>query len=331
MQHGLVSVLVTVYNKEKFLDACVGSIQNQTYKNLEIILVDDGSTDSSGEMCNNFAKNDDRIKVIHKPNGGVVTAINAGLDVITGDYTIFVGGDDTIDDDMVERLYIWLIKNNVDMVICGYKMIYDNYMRLVRTPHEKKMSPSQVWEEHIKSFREYFTLTTLHCNKFIKTDIMRNSDGSMMHVQLDLHNSEDAWYCSDCIEKAINGIAYIDFTPYNYMLAANPNSISKSASYEDMNKYMEHLREIMYRALPNKKIDIDRTINCQKLVSMQVVTHIYIINKNEPPFKMKWSTIKIILRDSTSSEEKISAFLMFFLPKALYRASFKFYCKMKGI
>ena len=90
----IVSVIVPIYNVEKYLDRCISSIINQTYKNLEIILVDDGSTDKSGAICDNYKIKDCRIKVIHKQNGGLGYARNSGLDVATGQYVTFIDGDD---------------------------------------------------------------------------------------------------------------------------------------------------------------------------------------------------------------------------------------------
>ena len=86
----LISVIVPVYNVEKYLKKCVDSITSQTYKNLEILLVDDGSTDSSGQICNEFEKNDARIKVIHKKNGGLSDARNCGIEISTGDYIVMI-------------------------------------------------------------------------------------------------------------------------------------------------------------------------------------------------------------------------------------------------
>ena len=86
----LITIIVPVYKVEKFLDRCINSLINQTYKNLEIILVDDGSPDKSGEICDMYASKDERIKVIHKGNGGVSSARNAGLDIAKGDYIAFV-------------------------------------------------------------------------------------------------------------------------------------------------------------------------------------------------------------------------------------------------
>ena len=94
----LISVIVPIYNVEKYLARCVDSIVNQTYKNLEIILVDDGSPDSCPDICDVWKEKDDRIKVIHKKNGGLSDARNAGLDIAQGEYVAFVDSDDFIDD-----------------------------------------------------------------------------------------------------------------------------------------------------------------------------------------------------------------------------------------
>ncbi len=99
-----ISVIVPVYKVEKYLARCVDSIIDQTYKNLEIILVDDGSPDGCGAMCDEYAKKDERIKVIHKENGGLSSARNAGLDIATGDYIAFVDSDDRITPDAYENL-----------------------------------------------------------------------------------------------------------------------------------------------------------------------------------------------------------------------------------
>ena len=100
----LVSIIIPVYNVEKYLSSCITSIISQTYTNLQIILVDDGTPDNSGEICDEFAKKDNRITVIHKKNGGLSSARNAGLDIATGDYIMFVDGDDFLVDNAVEIL-----------------------------------------------------------------------------------------------------------------------------------------------------------------------------------------------------------------------------------
>lgn len=99
-----ISVIVPVYNDAKYLDRCVGSIRNQTYKNLDIILVDDGSKDDSGRLCNGYAKKDERIHVIRKTNGGLVSAWKTGFESAKGDYVCFVDGDDWIENDMIAKM-----------------------------------------------------------------------------------------------------------------------------------------------------------------------------------------------------------------------------------
>lgn len=100
----LISIIVPVYNVEKYLDKCVQSLLNQTYKIVEVILVDDGSTDNSGKMCDDFAAKDPRVKVVHKENGGLVSARNAGFDVMTGEWHMYVDSDDWVGLDACEKL-----------------------------------------------------------------------------------------------------------------------------------------------------------------------------------------------------------------------------------
>ena len=121
----LISVIVPVYNVEEYLDRCVESIVNQTYQNLEIILVDDGSTDSSGKKCDKWANKDNRIVVIHKKNGGQSSARNQALKIAKGDLIGFVDSDDYIDSTMYEKLIDCLNNNNCDIVECT-KIDFDN-------------------------------------------------------------------------------------------------------------------------------------------------------------------------------------------------------------
>ena len=120
MESDLISVIVPIYKTEKYLDKCIKSIVDQTYRNLEIILVDDGSPDQCGAICDTWAEKDARIKVIHKPNGGLSDARNAGLDIAVGEYVAFVDSDDYIDPVMYEELYRTIKEYNADLCVCGY-------------------------------------------------------------------------------------------------------------------------------------------------------------------------------------------------------------------
>ena len=115
-----VSVIVPIYNVKKYLPRCIESIIKQSYKNLEIILVDDGSTDGSEVVCDRYAQKDSRVKVIHQANGGVSTARNTGLDICTGDFICFVDSDDYIHADFVKYLYAKLIENDCDICMCNH-------------------------------------------------------------------------------------------------------------------------------------------------------------------------------------------------------------------
>ena len=126
----LVSIVVPVYKVEKYLDECVESILNQSYKNIEVILVDDGSPDRCPQMCDEWAKRDGRIRVIHKQNAGAGEARNTGMEHVTGDYLCFVDSDDRIHPDMIRNAYEYLQKESVDIVLFGMSRI-DNEGKLV--------------------------------------------------------------------------------------------------------------------------------------------------------------------------------------------------------
>ena len=119
-----ISIIIPIYNVEQYLPQCLDSIINQTYKNLEIILINDGSTDNSGKICDNYAKVDNRIHVFHKKNEGVTSARNLGLDKCTGDFIGFVDPDDFIELNMYEILYNEQQRTNADIVWCNYLLYY---------------------------------------------------------------------------------------------------------------------------------------------------------------------------------------------------------------
>lgn len=123
---GVISVIIPVYKAEEYLERCVDSVLAQTYSNLEIILVDDGSPDDSGLICDRYAEKDSRVIVIHKKNGGVSSARNAGLDVATGEFVAFVDSDDFIAPDMYEKLMVSLSSGS-DLSMCDFMMYSQSY------------------------------------------------------------------------------------------------------------------------------------------------------------------------------------------------------------
>lgn len=125
MENSLVSIIIPVYKVEKYLHRCVHSVVNQTYQNLEIILVDDGSPDNCPRLCDEWASRDPRIRVIHKANEGLSSARNSGLDICNGEYIGFVDSDDWVSADMVEVLLQNCEKHQVKLAVCGRKVVYD--------------------------------------------------------------------------------------------------------------------------------------------------------------------------------------------------------------
>ena len=122
----LITIIVPIYNVEKYINKCIDSILSQTYSNIEIILVDDGSPDNCGIICDQYASMDNRIKIIHKLNGGLSDARNVGLDIATGKYVTFIDSDDYIESTYVECLYNLLKKYNADMSICEFNIITED-------------------------------------------------------------------------------------------------------------------------------------------------------------------------------------------------------------
>lgn len=128
----LVSIIVPIYNVEKYLSQCLDSIINQTYNKLEIILVDDGSTDGCANICDEYAKNDYRIRVIHKKNAGLGMARNSGLEIANGDFVVYVDSDDWLEKNMVEKLLIAIDQEQADFAVCGYQKQTSNGQVLSR-------------------------------------------------------------------------------------------------------------------------------------------------------------------------------------------------------
>lgn len=168
----LISIIIPVYKVEKYIKRCLDSVVNQTYKNLEIILVDDGTPDNSGKICDEYAKKDKRIKIIHKENGGVSDARNKGIEQATGKYIGFVDSDDYIDVNMYEILKNTIEKENADIASCKY-VRFAEYVEFDSQKYDKKTIEYNQ-EEYMKKF---FKIGTQECvyypwNKLYKKSII---------------------------------------------------------------------------------------------------------------------------------------------------------------
>ena len=170
----MVSVIIPIYNVEKYLEECVESVLYQTYQDLEIILVDDGSPDGCGAICDEYAQKDKRVKVIHKENGGLSDARNAGLDVCRGDYIVFVDSDDCIHPQMIERLYNLLMKYQTDMAICSFQDIEENEMPLYAKYDAQGKEYCFEKENIMNQLQSRNLLTVVAWNKIYKARLFEN-------------------------------------------------------------------------------------------------------------------------------------------------------------
>lgn len=136
----LITIIIPIYNVEKYLRECLDSIINQTYKKLQIILVDDGSKDSSGKICDEYQKKDNRIEVIHTTNQGVSAARNTALEMTKGEYITFVDGDDYLEKDYCEKMLTNLKKQKVECIRCGYNRVYENSKEIIKAKNAELVS-----------------------------------------------------------------------------------------------------------------------------------------------------------------------------------------------
>lgn len=194
-----VSVIVPVYNVEQYLPQCVDSILAQTYKDLEVILVDDGSPDGSPAICDEYARRDPRVRVIHKKNGGLSDARNFGIDASTGEYLLFIDSDDYWDDpEGVEKCVALARSLDADVVNFGFKKYYQDTGKF-ETVHMNIFSPECTGLVDIGRQLKYNVFITSACNKLVKASLFKGADG-IRFVKGQL--SEDIEYCSLLLLRA---------------------------------------------------------------------------------------------------------------------------------
>lgn len=206
----LISVIIPVYKSEKYINRCVESIIKQTYKNIEIILVDDGSPDNCPQICDDWVKKDSRIKVIHKKNGGAFSARLEGVKNSSGEYIGFVDSDDWIDTDMYEFLLDLMQTHNADISAAGFRIVNEYEERAVGETEQTEAQISLYdFEGIIKNFQKN-DLWSL-CNKLYKRKLF----DSLPELPMDLVFSEDMMM-NYFLYKQINRIVISNTVKYNY-------------------------------------------------------------------------------------------------------------------
>ena len=263
----LISIIVPVYNVEQYLEKCVDSIINQKYKNLEIILVDDGATDSSGKLCDELAKIDNRIKVYHKENGGLSDARNYGVERATGDYIGFVDSDDYIDSEMYEELYEAIKKENVDVVECNLKIIYPDRVELFT---EQKYYNVYIKQEYLEEYLKIEKIFGSACVRLIKSDIAKKLKFPVGKLY------EDTYYAYDLIEK-VDRYVIMNNPYYNYLMRENSITNTKfNPRIFDLIEIVEKFRKTTYENYPGLKEAAD----CRKMYAYFSVLNSILLEEN---------------------------------------------------
>lgn len=207
----LVSVIVPVYNIEKYVDACISSIIDQTYKNIEIIIVDDGSVDDSGRLSDEWEKRDHRIKVIHQENKGASAARNAAMTICTGEYLIFVDGDDMISNDMIESLYQASQKTKADCIFCQYEIIGPNEKEFHSTKEIEDEGFVVNTEEAQLRLLNHIDIVSVIWNGFYKTALIKDL------LFIEGKKNEDVMWRYLAIDRC-KTIGYISYKLYGYRM-----------------------------------------------------------------------------------------------------------------
>lgn len=254
----MISIIVPIYNVEKYIKQCVDSIIAQTYKDIEIILVDDGSPDNCPEICDDYAKQDSRIKVIHKQNEGICAARKSGLKISNGDYVCFVDGDDWIEPDMYECVADSINSSNADCIITQFYSSFPDKDIVSDTILNKPLyGRTDIMNEIIPKMLfsgKYYSFGIMpNCwSKIIKKDILAKF---LFDIDDSIRLGEDASFVYPSLMDC-QSIAFIDKALYHYRI--NPNSMTKA--YDDN---LHKIYFLPYQALATKSKELGVDLSSQ--------------------------------------------------------------------
>lgn len=223
MQNKLISLIVPIYNVEKFLPGCIESIMGQTYENIEIILVDDGSPDSCPQICDEYAGKDARIRVIHQKNKGLSGARNTGIENAQGEYLIFVDSDDTVEPTMVEDLYTYATENDCAIVACGRNYVFEDGQVICKITDEK--SKVYNFEDAMHEMNTFTLFDMSAWAKIYKKELfesIRFPEGKL---------SEDYYIAYKLFDMA-QSIGYVAKPLYNYLQRQSSISRNKKINHD---------------------------------------------------------------------------------------------------
>lgn len=262
MEAKKVSVIVPMYNVQDYLEDCVKSIVNQSYKNLEIILVDDGSPDNCGKMADGYAKEDKRIKVIHKPNGGLSDARNAGMAEATGDYLMFIDSDDMMMPDAINKMMQKILQEDADYVIGNYINCDEDgtYWKNPVFSLEKYKTFKLDINDYVDSF---FIMNSSVCNKIFNHEFIKKLD---LKFKIGLP-AEDAMFTTYCFIKSTK-VYYIPDLVYCYRQRGAGTSISMNCTAKYFNGINQAYRVIYENFKENSKLGFYRFFYAKSMTYM---------------------------------------------------------------
>lgn len=303
-----ISVIVPVYQAEKYLSECINSILKQTLFEFELIIINDGSTDNSGKICNELAHKDSRIKVIHKNNRGPSSARNSGIREAKGNYIGFVDSDDVIEKNMFRELYDLAVKEDADIVACGYKEI--NFISGIRKKFTKPYGNERILEG-IK-IKEKFEELLLEnhilgypsmCNKLYKKSFIHNNH---LLIKENIKVAEDQCFNTEAFLKA-NKICSIPFPFYNYR-RINERSIMNTEKIKSLPDHLLARKEILF-ILKNHNIDFEIFKHCLQYENFKTVAdYLYLIMQeiiSKGTLKEKYNKINNFIHESNFLESVI--------------------------
>ncbi|MCL2208530.1 MAG: glycosyltransferase [Treponema sp.] len=337
---GLISIIVPVYNAGQYLEKCVNSILDQTYKNIEVILVNDGSIDESGAICDAFAEADKRVKVIHKQNGGEGSARNTGIDIAMGEYIGFVDNDDSIDPIMYESMYTKIKETNADICICGYRYKLgtdENSIVYNKVPTLNTLSPAELWDEYLRDMLKYKLAVASIWSKLIRVNLFGglNNDSTGKLRQREEHNGKRVLAGGEALGVALiavanNGITFADITPYNYNPRPTSATLSIIIDETTSDVFYQEFYHSLISCLPHKSAKIKKIIACMQSFITVAHNHEAMIRKLPKPVKLKLAQVLKIILFFPGFVWKLQAIFVFATPASLYRAAFGFYGKHRG-
>lgn len=324
-----ISIIVPVYNLEKYIETTVASIRSQTYREIEILLVDDGSSDDSPQILDRLAGTDERIKVIHQANGGVTSARLAGVAAANGEWIGFADGDDYIEPDMYEHLLKNAHKYQADISHCGYQMVFpsrvDYYYNTGRFVRRDK-------EDGLKDLLEGSFVEPGLWNKLYRRGLFQ----SLLYadkMDLSIRNTEDLLMNYYLFKEASCSV-YEDFCPYHYIL--RPNSAATSGTnghkLDDPLKVMKQIRADCTRDETLRQV-MDRRIvaNLISLSSMRLGDQAALIRPRRAAARKELrERLPLIWKGNYFRKQKIQAVWTACLP-ASYAWVHRGYAKLSGI